>query len=93
MRVPDTAVGPRATPQEMPSDTMFAMAAAVMAEHGKFNFSAPTQRPSDFIKQNVEMHRDLEERTKEGPVDTPLTRKNDAVPGNRGLLGPWNRRT
>ena len=74
----------------LPDPMMFVMAAAIMQEYGKFN-QPPS--PSNTIKRDVELRREVEERSEGAPVDTPLTRSNARVPGNRGLLAPWNRRT
>lgn len=75
----------------MPGDTQVAMAAAIMYHQGKFN--PMLEEPiSAHIKRDVELRREVNERSI-GPVDEDLTRENDRIPGNKGLLGQWDRRT
>lgn len=92
MKVPGVQTPrPALATQPMPDPMMFVMAAAIMQEYGKLDdFREPVHRR---IKRDTEMWRDIEDRSVGAPVDEPLTRNNDQVPGNKGLLGQWNRRT
>lgn len=99
MRVPGT-LSPTAPQVEMPSPTMFAMAASIMDAHGKFasltqSLESPEPSQANRSKQGVDIRREMEDMglNKHDPRGVPLGPGNEYVPGNKGLLGPWNRRT
>lgn len=98
MKVPETPA--QAMPKaDLPSPTMFAMAAAIMDQQGKLR-SDPYEEPpqptqNQLEKRGMEIRREMEDAgmNKKDPRGVPLGPGNEHVPGNRGLLQPWNRRT
>lgn len=102
MRVPITpAQGTPSGASAIPSDTMLAMAAAIMHQQGKLDslitdpYDPPKGSQAQADKLGIEIRREMDDAgMKRGdPRGEKLGPGNEYVPGNKGLLGQWNRRT